>query len=157
MLKCTNGRESQAPVATLQWGPHGTIQPSEPKLNECWVSIDPVQIEDTWPPVPHVDSWKLQVEPTSAPSPAIECSPVTQPSWAPAGCLEDRLAMREAAKSGSLLASLNVRTLTDAKLRTISEWMHEMGVMATAMQETCTEVGLLMPPPDPTPFSWDRV
>lgn len=149
MLKCTNGRESQAPVATLQWGPHGTIQPSEPKLSECWVSIDPVRIGDTWPPVPHVDSWKLQVEPTSAPSPAIECSPVTQPSWAPAICLEDRLAMREAAKSGSLLASLNVRTLTDAKLRTISEWMHEMGVMATAMQETCTEVGLLMPPPRP--------
>jgi hypothetical protein len=45
MLKPTNGRESQAPAATLQWGPHGITPVAQPQ-GECWVSIQ------------HIPKWK---------------------------------------------------------------------------------------------------
>ena len=50
---------------------------------------------------------------------------------------------------GSLLASLNISTLIDAKLRTCFEWTRMSGVVALAPQETRTDSGLLimMDPP----------
>ena len=47
---------------------------------------------------------------------------------------------------GTLFASLSIRTLTDAKLKIIFEWMQMSGVVAVALQETRTESGLLMGP-----------
>ena len=47
---------------------------------------------------------------------------------------------------GSMLASLNIGTLTDAKLRTCFEWVRMSGAVALSLQETRTDSGLLMDP-----------
>ena len=74
-----------------------------------------------------------------------------QPSWPPPDgkLAQARAALRKAGdEKESLLATLNIRTLTDAKLRTVSEWMRHAGIVATALQETKTDSGLLMGTPD---------
>ena len=136
MLKPTNGRESQAPAATLQWGPHGITPVAQPQ-GECWVSIQ--HIPNGAVGTPFLES--------SRPEPFLRSSPVIEQSWPPESVQATRVraATRIAGDSlASLLASLNIRTLTDEKLRTCFEWMRMSGVVALALQETRTDSGLLM-------------
>ena len=55
MLKRTNGRESQAPAATLQWGPHG-ITPGAQTQGGYWVSIRHIPNGESWEPKPFLGS-----------------------------------------------------------------------------------------------------
>ena len=138
MLKPTNGRESQAPAATLQWGPHGITPVVQPQ-GDCWVSIQHIPNAESWEPKPFLES--------SHPRPFLKSGPVIEQSWPPESvqATRARAATRIAGDSlASLLASLNIRTLTDEKLRTCFEWMRMSGVVALALQETRTDSGLLM-------------
>ena len=127
ILQPTNGRESQAPAATLQWGPH-VITPVAQPQGECWVSIQHIPNEKSWGPNPFLES--------SHPKPVLQSSPVIEQSWPPESVQTERV--RAAThitgdNRGSLLASLNIRTLTDAKLRTSFEWMQMSGVVALVL------------------------
>ena len=153
MLKPTNGRESQAPAATLQWGPYGITLAAKPQgtaVRACWVSIQHIPNGESWDPKPKIPSSKAKVQPSWKPEPFLGSSPVVDRTWPPESIQATRV--RAATRiigsgSGSLLASLNIRTLTDAKLMIIIEWMRMSGVVAVALQETRTESGLLMDPP----------
>ena len=125
MLQPTNGRESQAPAATLQWGPHGITPMAQPQ-GECWISIQHIPNGKSWDPKPFLES--------SHPKPFLKSSPVIEQSWPPEGAQAGRVRAAthitgDSASRGSLLASLNIRTLTDAKLRIIFEWMQMSGVV----------------------------
>ena len=106
MLKSTNGRESQAPAATLQWGPHGitpTVEPQGTTAGECWVSIQHIPHGESWDPKPEIPSWE--------PKPFLRSGPVIERTWAPESVHAARV--RAAAQMGggslsSLLASLNI-------------------------------------------------
>ena len=118
MLKPTNGRESQAPAATLQWGPHG-ITPVVQSQGVCWVSIQHIPNGESWDPKPFWGS-----------------SPVVEQSWTPESVQATRVraATHMAGDSlGSLLASLIIRILTNAKFRTCFERMQMSGVVALAL------------------------
>ena len=138
MLKPTNGRESQAPAATLQWGPHGITPVVQPQ-GDCWISIQHNPNGESWEP-------KIFLE-SSHPKPFLRSGPVIEQSWPPESVQATRVraATRIAGDSlAALLAPLNIRTLTDEKLRTCFEWMQMSRVVALALQETRTDSGLLM-------------
>jgi hypothetical protein len=115
MLQPTNGRENQAPAATLQWGPHGITPVAQPQ-GDCWVSIQHIPNGESWEPKPFLGS--------SKPKPFLRSSPVVGQSWPPESVQATRVraATRIAGDSiASLLASLNIRTLTDEELKTCFE------------------------------------